>query len=58
MNQYTQYLESDQGEDKLLGEMLTQVEERKFEEAYGTAMRIKAIRDIKWELRKIDDSNN
>lgn len=56
MNKYTQYLESAQGEDKLLDEMLKQVELRQFEEAFGTAMRIKAIKDIKWELKKIDEN--
>ncbi|MFA6445739.1 MAG: hypothetical protein WCW14_00615 [Candidatus Paceibacterota bacterium] len=57
MNKYTQYLDSNLGEESLLSKMLEQVEKREFEEAYGTAMRIKAIKDIKWELLKIDERN-
>jgi hypothetical protein len=57
MNPYTKYLESEQGESSLLAVMLEQVEKRQFEEAFGTAMRIKAIKDIKWEMLKIDKQN-
>jgi len=38
--------------------MLEQVEKREFEEAFGTAMRIKAIEDIKWEMLKIDKNGH
>jgi len=54
MDKYTEYLEGKQGESALLQTILEQVEARKFEEAFGTAMRIKAVKDIKWELKKLD----
>lgn len=54
MNKYTQYLESEQGEDKLMAELFEQVTKRDFEPAYGTAMKILAMREIKWELKKLD----
>jgi|GEM_PF-5047498 len=57
MNKYTQYLDSNEGESKLLEEMFDQVEQRDFEKAYGTAMRIKAIKDIKFSLKQIDERN-
>lgn len=55
MNKYQAWLDSNQGEESLLNELFAQVEKREFEEAYGTAMRIKAVRDIKWQLKKIDE---
>jgi len=58
MDKYKAYLEDKHKEDSLLNEMLHQVEERKFEEAFGTAMRIKAIKDIKFELLKIERNDN
>jgi hypothetical protein len=56
MNKYQKYLEEKHSESQLLNELFNQVEAREFEKAYGTAMRIKAIKDIKWELLKIDDN--
>lgn len=54
MDKYQEFFESKQGEEALLQVMLEQVEKRMFEEAFGTAMRIKAIKDIKWELKKLE----
>lgn len=42
-------------EDNLLSELYNQVCDGKIDEAKMTAMRIKAIKDLKWELRKIDE---
>jgi len=55
MDKYQEYLDSQKGEDSLLSKLFDQVEKRQFEEAYGTAMHLKALRDIKWELKKIDE---
>jgi len=54
MNPYQAYLNDKHKEDNLLNEMLQQVSKREFEEALGTAMRIKAIKDIKFELLKVE----
>jgi hypothetical protein len=54
MDKYTEFLEGNQGESALLQVLLTQVFEDKMVEAKGTAARIMAIRDIKFELLKLD----
>lgn len=43
-------------EDSFLSELFNQVCDGKLEEAKMTAMRIKAIKDLKWELRKLDEN--
>jgi hypothetical protein len=56
-DKYRAYLEDSESENKLLREMFEQVSDREFELAFGTAMRIKAIKDIKWDMLKIDEQN-
>ena len=54
MDKYKAFLEGKQGEDNLLQQLLSQVCENKIDEAKATAARIMAVRDIKWELLKLD----
>ena len=54
MDKYKEFLESKQGEANLLQILVTQVNENKIDEAKGTAARIMAIRDIKFEMLKLD----
>jgi hypothetical protein len=58
MDKYKAFLEGKQGEDKLLQDLLNQVCENKIDEAKGTAARIMAVRDIKWELLKLDKNGH
>lgn len=55
MDKYQALLADSKMEDNLLSELYNQVCDGKIEEAKMTAMRIKAIKDLKWELRKLDE---
>lgn len=57
MDKYQAYLNSNKGEESLFNQLLEEVLNGDVK-AVATAAQIKAIRDIKWELKKLDKDDN
>lgn len=53
-SKYLKYLEETE-QPALLDKLFELVKERKFEEAYGVAMRMEAVKDVKWQLKKLEE---